>query len=153
MESDKLIGKLTRWFLLLQEYDFEVVHRAGITNVDANGLSHNPSPSDEDLTGARWHGDCDREAVPGRHAVAYLISFSGTAVEVPMQSLEYEIDRSQSITNIWEDLSVLHKLQQGIFFVYLGNGKGHDWTSNNKVPLGEKIITLIVVGWNKAYCP
>ena len=59
MELDKLTGKFTRWTLLLQEYDFEVVHRARITNLDANGLSRNPSLSDEDLTGAWWHGDCN----------------------------------------------------------------------------------------------
>ena len=53
MESDKLTSKLARWVLLLQKYDFEVVHCAGITNLDADGLSSNPSPSDEDLTGAR----------------------------------------------------------------------------------------------------
>jgi hypothetical protein len=84
MESDKLTGKLARWALLLQEYDFEVVHRAGITNLDADGLSCNPSPSDEDLTGARWHGDCDREAVPGWHAATYFNLFSSSATEVPI---------------------------------------------------------------------
>ena len=45
------------------------MHRAGITNLDANGFSRNPSLSDEDLTGAWWHGDCNREAVLGWHAV------------------------------------------------------------------------------------
>ena len=59
MESDKLTGKLAMWVLLLQKYDFEVVYRAGITNLDVDGLSRNPSPSDEDSTVARWHGDCD----------------------------------------------------------------------------------------------
>ena len=59
MESDELTGKLARWALLLHEYDFEVVHRGGITNPDADGLSCNSSPLDEDLTGARWHRDCD----------------------------------------------------------------------------------------------
>ena len=53
MESDKLTGKLARLALLLQEYDFEVIHRAVITNMDADGLSCNPSPSDEDLNRAK----------------------------------------------------------------------------------------------------
>ena len=68
MESDKLTCKLVMWVLLLQEYDFEVVHHSGITNMDADGLSRKSSPSDEDLTLARWYGDCDREAVPGWQA-------------------------------------------------------------------------------------
>ena len=59
MELDKLTSKLARWALLLQEYEFEVVHRVGITNLDADGLSRNPSLSNEDLTRVRWHGDCD----------------------------------------------------------------------------------------------
>jgi hypothetical protein len=45
MESDKLIGKLARWALMLMEYDFKVVHRAGLVNMDADGLSRNPVPS------------------------------------------------------------------------------------------------------------
>ena len=59
MKSVKLIGKLARWALLLHKYDFEVMHRAGITNLDANELLRNPSLWNEDLIGAKWHGDCD----------------------------------------------------------------------------------------------
>ena len=75
MRLNKLIGKFCRWALLLHEYNFEVVHYAGITNLDADGLSRNSSPSDEDLTGAKWHGDCDGEAIPSWYATAYLICF------------------------------------------------------------------------------
>ena len=112
MELDKLTDKLAMWALLLQEYDLEVVHRVGITNQDAYGLSRNPSPSDGDLTRTRWHRDCDQEAVPCWHAVAYLtlFYFSNAVVEVPMQGSDYEIDRPQAIADIWEDLSVLHNI-------------------------------------------
>ena len=99
VESDKLSGKRARCVLLLQEYDFEVVHRAGNTNLDVDGLSHNPSLSDKDLAGARWHGNYDREAVPCWHATAYLTS--GAAVKVPMQGSDDEIDRAQAIVDIW----------------------------------------------------
>lgn len=75
MESDKHTGRLARRALFVQNYDFAVVHCAEITNLDADGLIHNPSPSDEDLTEGRWHGDCNRNAVPGWHAVAYLSLF------------------------------------------------------------------------------
>jgi hypothetical protein len=39
MESGKLTGKLARWALILQEYDFQVVHKPRVTNLDADGLS------------------------------------------------------------------------------------------------------------------
>jgi len=83
VEFDKLIGKLARWALLLQEYDFEAVHWTSITNLYANGLSCNPSSSKEDLTRARWHGECDREAVSGWHAKVYLTLMSSSTSVVP----------------------------------------------------------------------
>jgi hypothetical protein len=113
MESDKLTDKLTKWALLLQEYNFEAVHRAGITNLNADGLPRNPSPSDEDLTGARWHGDCDQEAVLGWYAAAFFTLFFSTVVEVSIHGSDDETDRPQAIVDIWEDLPVLHKLQEG----------------------------------------
>ncbi len=45
MESNKLTGKLTRWALILQEYDFQVVHKPRVANLDVDGLSQNPCTS------------------------------------------------------------------------------------------------------------
>ncbi len=72
MESDKLMGKLGWWVLILQEYDFQVVHRLGVVNLDADGLSRNLCTSQEDDTRARWHGEVDEEMVPSWHASAFL---------------------------------------------------------------------------------
>jgi hypothetical protein len=72
MESDKLTGKLTWWALILQEYDFQVVHRPRVANLDADGLSRNPYTSQEDDTRARWYGKVDEEMVPGWHASTFL---------------------------------------------------------------------------------
>jgi hypothetical protein len=41
MGFDKLNRKLVKWALLLQENDFEVVHKAGLQNLDADGISRN----------------------------------------------------------------------------------------------------------------
>jgi hypothetical protein len=45
MESDKLMEKLAQWALMLMEYDFKVVHRMGLVNMDADGLNRNLVPS------------------------------------------------------------------------------------------------------------
>lgn len=59
MESYKHNDKLAKQILLFLEYNFKVVHRVGMTNLDENGLSRNPNSSWEDLTWTKWHGDCD----------------------------------------------------------------------------------------------
>ena len=45
MTTQKLTGKLARWSLLLQEYDFTVEHRGGTANTNADCLSRYPLPS------------------------------------------------------------------------------------------------------------
>ncbi len=63
MESNRLIGKLARWAFIFQKYNFDIIHKLGKVNWDADGLSWNPSSNKEDTTGARWHGDVDLEVV------------------------------------------------------------------------------------------
>jgi hypothetical protein len=72
MESDKLTRKLAWWALILQEYNFQVVHRFGVANLDVDGLSRNPCTNQKDNTRARWHGEVDEEMVSSWHASAFL---------------------------------------------------------------------------------
>ena len=37
-------GRLARWALLLQQYNFEIIHRPGCQNGNADALSRRPYP-------------------------------------------------------------------------------------------------------------
>jgi len=45
MTNDKLTSKLARWALILQEYEFKVIHRPGITHQNMNTMSQRPLPT------------------------------------------------------------------------------------------------------------
>jgi hypothetical protein len=39
MESNQLTGKLAKWALILQGYNFDIVHKVGKVKWDTDGLS------------------------------------------------------------------------------------------------------------------
>jgi hypothetical protein len=80
------MGKLAKWPFILQEYDFDIIHKHGKVNQDANGLSWNPSSNKEDTTGVHWHGDMDLEVVPEWHAFTYLCTLLRCFKDVPQTS-------------------------------------------------------------------
>jgi site-specific DNA-cytosine methylase len=53
MKARDLTGQYSRWQMLLQEYDFEIEHRAGVKHQNADVLSRFPCKSTADHTGAR----------------------------------------------------------------------------------------------------
>jgi site-specific DNA-cytosine methylase len=53
MKAQDLTGQYSRWQMLVQEYDFEICHRAGDKHQNADVLSRFPRASTEDFTGAR----------------------------------------------------------------------------------------------------
>jgi hypothetical protein len=67
------------WAFILQENDFDIIHKLGKLNQDADGLSLN----EEDTIGAYWHGDVDLEVVIGWHASTYLCTLLGCFGDVP----------------------------------------------------------------------
>jgi hypothetical protein len=117
MESDKLIGKLARWALILMEYDFKVVHRAGLVNMDADGLSRNPVPSQADATGARWHVEEGEDSLLGWHCSAFLclLVMSGdTTREATVAMVDVDDgEESGGAKDIFEDADVMKYLKDG----------------------------------------
>ncbi len=99
MTNDKLTGKLARWALILQEYEFKVIHRPGITHQNANTMSQRPLITFKDFSEARQ----DFDHIPAIHvseASSYLALLQCNLVEHP-------------ILDIWEDLDTLGFLQHG----------------------------------------
>jgi hypothetical protein len=56
MTNDKLIGKLVHWALILQKYEFKVIHRPGITHQNVDTMRR-PLITSEDLLEARQDFD------------------------------------------------------------------------------------------------
>jgi hypothetical protein len=92
MTNNKLTGKLARWALILQKYEFKVIHRLGITHENADTMSWKPLITSEDFLEARQ----DFDQIPIVHVSyvsSYLALLQCNLVEHP-------------IVNIWEDLEL-----------------------------------------------
>ncbi len=99
MTNDKLIGKLVRWVLILQEYEFKVIHRLNITHQNADTMSRRPLTTSKDFSEIRQDFD-QILAVHVYDAFSYLALLQCNLVEHP-------------IMDIWEDLDTLRFLQHG----------------------------------------
>jgi len=99
MTNDKLNGKLARWALILQEYEFKVIHRPGITHQNADTMSRRPLATSEDFSEAKQDFD-QIPTVPVSEASNYFALLQCNLVEQP-------------ILDIWEDLDTLKFLQHG----------------------------------------
>ena len=97
MTNDKLTNKLAHWALILQEYEFDVIHWPGITHQNADTMSRTPLLSSDDSLAARQDFDAD---IPFGllHGSSYLALLQCyTAVD-------------QKVVDIWEDVETLRFL-------------------------------------------
>ena len=93
MTTTKLTGKLARWSLLLQEYDFTVEHRKGIENTNADCLSRYPLPSDARAPAMDWSKG---EIMPVATFLAFMVG-------VPHATLGGEASVVVEEKDIWMD--------------------------------------------------
>ena len=63
MSNQNLSGQAARWAMIVQEHDFEVIHRPGVTNI-ADHPSRSPVADSTDHTGARMDGPSEAELAP-----------------------------------------------------------------------------------------
>jgi hypothetical protein len=70
MTNDKLTGKLARWALILQEYEFKVSHQPSITHQNADTMLRRPFTTFEDFSKVKQ----DFDQIPVVH-VSYASSY------------------------------------------------------------------------------
>jgi hypothetical protein len=90
MIDDKLTSKLARWALILQEYEFKVIHQPGITHQNSDTMSRRPLIASKDFSEVKQNFD----QIPTIHvsyAFSYFALLQCNMVEHP-------------IMDIWEDL-------------------------------------------------
>jgi len=138
MTNDKLTGKLVHWALILQEYEFKVIHRPGITHQNADTMSQRPLTTSEDFSKARQAFD-QIPTVHVSYASSYLALLQCNLVEHP-------------IVDIWEDLDTLRFLQHGEYPSQVTSShqdriqqrsKRYAWKDNHLIrclPQGDKVI-------------
>jgi hypothetical protein len=95
---------------MLMEYDFKVVHRAGLVNMDADGLSRSPIPSQADATGARWYVEEGEDSLPGWHCSVFLYLLAmneDTTGEANVATVDADDgEESGGTKDIFEDVDV-----------------------------------------------
>ena len=72
LTTPDLVGKPARWMLMIQEFTFEVLHRPGVDNVNADVLSRYPLPTTYDPTGTQFDVDTDQLQVESEALGAHL---------------------------------------------------------------------------------
>jgi hypothetical protein len=102
---------------MLMEYDFKVVHRAGLVNMDADGLSRNLVPSQVDAIGTRWHVDDGEDSLPGWHCSTFLcllVMHGDTTEEAIVATVDEDGgEESGGAKDIFEDVDVMKYLKEG----------------------------------------
>jgi hypothetical protein len=103
MTSQTLTGMHARWALTLQEFDFEVKYRKGLVNMNADGLSRNPQPETEDLTGAREHDDVLGELVANTQepATSLMLAWQAWAADDLPEGVE-PLSVEEAGGELWE---------------------------------------------------
>ena len=121
MTSDKLTGKLARWALILQEYDFTIQYRPGVTNANADGLSRNPLATTVDLSTRQ-----DFDVQPARTvfcaATLLRLLIDGSRQVMPFVQVAHGTTRVRPV-DIWLDTPVLQFLQDPSTAASLGSAE------------------------------
>ncbi len=99
MTNDKLISKFAHWALILQEYEFKVIHQLDITHQNADTMLQRPLTTSKDFSEARQDFD-QILALHVTYGFSYLALLQCNLIEHP-------------IVDIWGDLDTLKFLQHG----------------------------------------
>ena len=103
-------GRLARWAIYLQSFDFEIIHRAGKKHINADAISR-----------SLYYIELDLQENNKTSTIAQDIDYPNfaqccLAIQDDTHTEDRFIDISSKHLDIWEDSNLLHFLKTGKFF-------------------------------------
>jgi hypothetical protein len=127
MTNNKLTSKLARWALILEEYEFKVIHQPSITHQNTDTMLRRPFTTSEDFLEVRQ----DFDQIPIIHV------FYASSYLTLLQCLV-----KHPIVDIWEDFDTLMFLEHGDIFPKLHQVIGNAYNNSPNDIHGGTIISF-----------
>ena len=121
LTNNKLTGKHARWALILQEYDFKIVHRPELKHANADVCLRHPLPTTVDNGARRDHdaGESDRAVAVVAWLAEVWLGYTAPVVVIA-RAARVQADVASNPTarqggppNIWTDQLCMHQLVYG----------------------------------------
>ena len=166
LSAQKMEGKLCRWALILQEFDFSIEYRKGSQNGNADALSRIPMMDENVWLVSEWHDDidieylksCQHEDVVLREIIYSLSQGLETLSTTQLISFRYRqiwgleqfnlsndiLHRQYRVNGFGDERNVImvpEKLKE--YFLY----KNHDWPSAGHFGWQKTLDRLKNVGY------
>ena len=110
LSAQKMEGRLCRWALALQEFDFEIRYRSGVENTNADVLSRKPVEGDITSPILQFRNDLDLKHIRASQKLDPLLSRIIRGISSDPEDYETFIHIPRRFSQIWKQLKVVDDL-------------------------------------------
>ena len=105
LSAQKMEGRLSRWALALQEFDFSIEYRSGSENLNADTLSRHPEPVIGSLMVSEFVVDFDFDAIRSRQKEDFVLN--NIIISLSRNQLKSDLIPKRYL-QIWRQLKIIN---------------------------------------------
>ena len=110
LSAQKMEGRLCRWALVLQEFDFEIRYRSGVENTNADVLSRKSVEGDISSPILQFSNDLDLKNIRASQKHDPLLSRIIRGISSDPEDCETSFHIPRRFSQIWKQLKVVDDL-------------------------------------------